>query len=668
MEYLEDEIQLILANDSSAVRNDYGQPETVATLTTAPIRTLPTTAQQNEKEKGPGWTVILQPSNTGIQLQTSITNSGDLIRFLAQTAGCFTTNSPQRSPNYYSNHSQQTMMVTNRMLQVEYTLREVLGTPLQQQHNNNETEYNNTNSLVTTANNSTFYSSYDHTRQVAILLLVDSYFNCVRSLVPIVASYYHPLIMKQPDTTLAYSLAGFMALSACVIHVNEKELPCNRSDFGLYLYEAAQEKLRDDLFDDVGPSLETVIALLTMAQASMILLRNKDTRLYLHLAWQMVITLRDQYVVILRHYQQYPMTTSTTPPDLARAETWRRLFYGVRYLLIHVRIIQEGSVDLDSILSEINVGFPRPLLCEMNNPRRNRMVDVYSFFVRLDDCYISNNVETIGYRLFAGALDKASLSDISYMEHRFFFFWQNLPREFRLTSSPMEYLDPTFVHTFQDHHILHLNQFYYSQWLTLEIRFMQSPAAANLSDTTLTRLDGGRALLIVSICADALTHIFQVLYHREPCMLDLHWLLITTDALRMLTQTANDSVRFRAAYNLQICLPILLAQMQPKHGISSSSSAFSSKVFPVSPPPTISSPASTASLSPPSLSGHTLHHTHSPASTSTEGSALEDEDDMRAPDKWVHRHQVLTTDSDPSTAYYGEIKKSLTPYFMGKTV
>ncbi|KAI8333335.1 hypothetical protein BC941DRAFT_434438 [Chlamydoabsidia padenii] len=657
MEYLEDELYLILASNATKDNDtdQYGTPSsTKHTIRTRPSLTQPTNGQ--------GWTVSLQPTRTGIQLQTSITNIGDLVQFLDQTFGCL-SNSPQRSPNYYSNNSSQTMKVTIRMLQVEYTLRKVFETS-----SSSMQQHSNINSLITTNNNKLYFK--DHTQKVAILHLIDGYFNCVRSLVPIVASYYHPLISKQPNSTLAYALAGFMALSVCIIHVNEKDLPCNRSDFGLYLYESAQEKLRDDLFDsdDDGSTIETALALLTMAQSSMILLRNNDTRLYLHLAWQIVIALRDQYMGILRHYQQYPMTSCTTPPDLAQAETWRRLFYGVRYLSIHVRIIQENNVELGSILSDTNVGYPRPLLCELEDLRRNRMVDVYNLFVQLDDCYISNNVETIGYQLFAGVLDKASLSDISYMEHRFFFFWQSLPRDFRLTNSPMEYLDPTIVYTCQNNHILHLNQFYYSQWLTLEIRFMQSPATAHLQGTTLTRLDDGRALLIVSICADALTHIFQVLYHCEPCMLELHWLLITTDALRMLTLTANDSVRLRAAYNLRICLPILWTQMQPKNGIPSSTSL---AACPISPSSSTSSlptaSASSTSSSPPSLSSIKTEppHAHSPSNSSTSTGTDEEYDET---DKWNHHSQELQSDLDHSGAYYGEIKKNLTPYFMGKTV
>ncbi|CAO3592309.1 unnamed protein product [Absidia cylindrospora] len=694
MDYLEDELQLVLfcnkQQSQPFMKSTHGQPTTTArnepisTGSTAPyiIRTLPQHNNDDGLTDQSSWTVTLQPTDAGIQLQTSITNIGDLLRFLAQRTGGF-SNSPQRPPSYYSNVSQQKLVVTNKMLQVEYTLRQVFGKPSSQrqhQHNRQETP---TNHVITTT--ATLPNSYDHTRRAAILHLVDSYFNCVRGMAPIVSSYYHPLISKKPDSTVAYALAGFMALSACVIHVDEKSLPYNRSAFGLHLYETAHEKLADDLFDndDHGASVEMIIILLTMVQASMILLRNNDTRLYLHLAWEMVLTLRDDCLAILQQQQHVPSTT----PELARAETWRRLFYGVRYMVIHVRIIQYDSVDFASLLSQSNIGYPQPLLCEMDDPRRIRMVNVYCFFVRLDDCHISSNANGIAYRLFAGELDQASLSEISHMEHRLFFFWQGLPKAFHLTRTPLEYLDPAVIHSCQDNHILHLNQYYYSQWLTLESRFMQLPSTADLQHTTLTQLDNGRALLIVSICGDALTHIFQVLYHREPCMLDLHWLLITTDALRMLTKTANHHVRYRAGHNLRICLPILMAQMQPKHMNLSSSSSSSSlaKIYPIpsSSSPSFSSNApcspsvtSTSSVSSNSSTGNIinlgLQHASSPgnSSTSTTSDGLLEEVDEET---WIAPPSPPSTfDSsskvDPSGAYFGEIKKNLESYFMDKPV
>jgi hypothetical protein len=374
-------------------------------------------------------------------------------------------------------------------------------------------------------------------------------------------------------------------------------------------------------------------------------------------------------------------------------------------MMIHIRIIQYDSIDFAALLSQSNIGYPRPLLCEMENPRRRRMVDVYSFFVQLEDCHISSNADAIGYKLFAGELDQASLSDISHMEHRLFFFWQNLPKAFHLTRTPLEYLDPTVIHSCQDHHILHLNQLYYAQWLTLESRFMQLPSTADLQHTTLTQLDNGRALLIVSICGDALTHIFQVLYNREPCMLDLHWLLITTDALRMLTKTANHHVRFRAGHNLRICLPILMSQMQPKHTNPSSSSL--NKMYP-SPTSSLSSSSSSSSstssssttsssssssstysssLHSPSATstsslfssncssntGNTinlgLHHASSPgnSSTSTGSDGLLEEVDE---DHWTPASPSYDNSSkiDPSGAYFVEIKKNLESYFMDKPV
>jgi hypothetical protein len=611
LEQLEDDMQHTLASRSQQQQQRHDSA--VATSSLAPtIRTLPGRTQQAD----PSWFVTLQHTHSGIQLETSISRMVDLIQFIRQGAGF----SPQRPPTYYSNHAQQTMMVvTNKMLKVELALRKVFGKQALRQED------------TITINISNPLYSYDHTRQMTILHLVDSHFQCVRSVVPIVASYYHPLISRQPESTVAYAMAGFMALSSCALHVNDKRIPYDsRSDFGKYLYDRAKDKLRDDLFDNDTSSIETVLAMLIMIRSSMILVRNKDTRLYLDLAWRTVLALRDTHLPTLR---TFPFETTT--PALAQAETWRRLFYGVRYMLIHVQIILDDPVDFGSLILESNIGYPQPLPCECVDPQEKRRVEIYSLSVRFDDCHISSNNDTIGYRLFAGVLDQASLWQLSYMEHRLFSYWQGLPAEYRLSPTPMEYLDPAVVVLCADPHILRISQLYYAHWLTLQTRFMQPPATANLKDTSLTRIDGGRALLIVSICGDAMTHLFQAFYTHHTCMLELHWLLIVTDALQLLTKTANDAVRTRAERNLKACLPILMAQMQAKHD---------------APPPSYGgalSPVSSASSSPAAS-----YAALSPGdSASSEG--LDEIDNVS--------HQ------DPSLVYYGKVKK-MAPSFLDSSL
>lgn len=627
LEQLEDDMQQTMSSRSKQQQQQqqrHVSTSSTSLVTTPTIRTLPGRTQD---QADPSWFVTLQRTESGIQLETSISRMVDLIQFISQGTGF----SPQRPPDYYSNHSQQTMMVvTNKMLKVELALRQVFGKKALRQED--------TISISITVNNPLYL--YDYTRQMTILHLVDSHFQCVRSVVPIVSSYYHPLISSQPESTVAYAMAGFMALSSCTVHVSDKRIPYDsRSDFGKYLYDRAKDKLRDDLFDNDTSSIETVLAMLIMIRSSMILVRNKDTRLYLDLAWRTVLALRDTHLPTLRNS---PTSSSETSPALARAETWRRLFYGVRYMLIHVQIILDDPVDFTSLVMESNIGYPEPLACECMDPQEKRRVEIYGLSVRFDDCHISNNIDTIGYRLFAGVLDKASLWQLSYMEHRLFSYWQDLPAEFRLSQTPMEYLDPAVIQHCPDPHMLRINQLYYAHWLTLQTRFMQPPATANLKDTSLTRIDGGRALLIVSICADAMTHLFQAFYHHETCMLELHWLLIVTDALQLLTKTANDAVRKRAEQNLKACLPVLMAQMQAKHDAPSSSSSLfggdGGGGLPMSPTSfSSSSPASYATLSPGD-------------SASSEG--LEEIDD---------NHDAQQ--KDPSLVYYGKVKE-MAPYFL----
>ncbi|KAI9302533.1 hypothetical protein BJ944DRAFT_269803 [Cunninghamella echinulata] len=358
-------------------------------------------------------------------------------------------------------------------------------------------------------------------------------------------------------------------------------------------------------------------------------------------------------------------------------------------MLINVLILQKDYVDFTSMLAASNIGYPHLLLCETSDEQRRRRIESYSLFIQLDDCHISNKIGSIGYRLFAGSLDKASLSDITHLEHRLFTFWKGLPDIYRLTESPMEYVNPTKIELLSDNiHILHLNQFYYASWLTLESRFMESPDTADLTNASLTKIDNQRALIIVSICSDTLTHLFQTLYQNQPCMLDLHWVLITTDVLRMLTTSTSESIRHHASLNLQRCLPILKSLMQPNL-LPSSSSSSTQPHHQV----TTLSPSSSSSTSAPSLITAT-NNVFSPSvsSISTGCDTLEDDYGVDDDDEdhergatveggWTshdpilcqqhHRRKTPTAAEEEYSAglyFGGEIKKNLQSYFTETSI
>ncbi|CAO3624989.1 unnamed protein product [Cunninghamella blakesleeana] len=700
MEELEDEFQSLLSASIASSKNKNHHLNNRLHLSSSSLSSIyHITKEKENKNNKNNWNVMIKPNRQGLQLQTNIHNLSELVQFLNQSHHLFSPSVP-KTVNAFSNSLQQTMVVKNKILPVEYTLRAVFG----KEATLETIKKNHHQSSLSTFNN-TCYSSIHYT-QSAIVSLIDNYMCCVRGMVPIVSSYYIPWLINHPTTTLTYALSAFIALSHCV-HVNEKSLPCSRSEFGMMLYQLAEEKMRDDLFDD-EPTVELICALFAMVNAALILVRTHDAILYLHIAWQMVLDLKDEQLKILKKYQQQQQQSSSssptcsnkinlpTTPELARAETWRRLFYGVRFMYVNVLTLKNDHVDFTSLLSESNIGYPHLLQCEFDDEQRKRRIESYSLFVQLDDCLISNKIGSIGYRLLNGTLEKASLADITKLEHRLFTFWKGLPTEYHLTEQPMEYVNPSRIEFCENIHLLHLNLFYYASWLTLECRFMESPMTADLSNASLTKLDSHRALIITSICSDTLTHIFQTLYHRQPCMLDLHWVLITTDILRMLATSTNESIRHQASFNLQRCLPILMSLMQPKLLPSSSSnhqqqhhhhhtpslSPSSSTSVPSLITPTHSTSTSTTSSSNHSSSSNNNSNNNnnsnvfspSVSSISTTCDSLEDDDDdYEVDDEWQQQHhpsdpllcKQKSTDECETTRFYfgGEIKKNLQSYF-----
>ncbi|KAG1096893.1 hypothetical protein G6F42_018284 [Rhizopus arrhizus] len=79
---------------------------------------------------------------------------------------------------------------------------------------------------------------------------------------------------------------------------------------------------------------------------------------------------------------------------------------------------------------------------------------------------------------------------------------------------------------------------------------MQKPDETDLTAAAFSRIDGDRALIIASICSDAASKIFKALFAVMPCAIELHWITMCLDILKMLSFSANIPVKQRAAENL----------------------------------------------------------------------------------------------------------------------
>ncbi|KAG2237931.1 hypothetical protein INT48_002492 [Thamnidium elegans] len=562
------------------------------------------------------WQLTLSQDSKGISFQTSIKNIADVAVFLTESLRYFTF-SPERTPNYHADRSHQSLVVTNKKLKVEYVLHSFF------QKKKKEIKLNYAPILCDSA-----------TRSYLKIQLIRSYFTCAGLNTPIFClPYFLPLLESQPNCMTAAAVAAYITYSQCR-HVVQIPYPLTREGLAESFRQEAKDLLEDILFEE-EPSVMIAGSLMLLSQCALITLQNIEARLYMNLAWRMVIQLKDKYLPIIKH------VTSDTPvtPEIAIAESWRRLFYAVRYLELNLYIIYDELADFSSILFDNGIGYPTVLATEKGIKDVNDAISVFHHVVRLHNCQMSTNSDELKYQLFAGNLDSISIHDIEQLENQLINFWKTLPGQFRLSDSPLEYLQTDRIQQCENPYAIYLNQLYYAYWMALETRLMRSPATTDLLGANMERFDGDRALLIVSVCCDAISKIFHVLFCRLPCTVELHWLLIASDAMAMLKKAANPHIKSRAQKNLRVTLRVLKDRVQHVNQDSTHNEDYMlwKSMLPAGSPET------------------------SMSTSTSSGSLAESEADS------------IYTDDDgscnssirPPAAYFGELKKALNTYFAG---
>lgn len=577
---------------------------------------------QDPSEKANDWQLtVRQEGSKGISFQTSIKSMADIAVFLTESLHYFSASGfPSRTPNYHTDRSHQTLPVTNKMLQVEYII-----------HSFFKKKQAHRRKLLTAEEE--LPNQLDAVSRTHIKLqLLHVYFKCNGLVTPIFPKpYFYPLLTSQPNSMLVTSIAAFITYTQCH-HVSQIPLPHSRQSIAESLRQEAKAQLQDALFDE-EPSIFTACTLMFLSQCAMITLENAEARLYTNLAWRMVLQLKDRYVDILSHI------TSDTPvtAEIAAAESWRRLFYYVRYLEVSLYLIYDGLADFASILFDMGIGYPTVLATERLDPQVNDAVLAFHHLIRMHNCQMSGRINELKYRLFAGSLDNVPVADIELLENQLVQFWRSLPVQFRLSDSPLDYLQTDRIQQCQNPYAIYLNLLYYAYWMSLETRLMQAPAATDLRGATMERFDGDRALLIVSRCCDAVSKIFHVLFCRLPCTVDLHWLLIASDATAMLKNAANPLIKQRAQQNLRITLKVLKQRMSNQQEDDEYRMLKSML------------PSAGTSMS-----------------TSTSSTSLaSSEDSLIEEPVTLDKNRNSSNNSRPPAAYFGEMKKALNTYFLG---
>lgn len=456
-----------------------------------------------------------------------------------------------RTPRYFSDSSQGMLHITQQISQVEQTLRRF---------------FTRDAAVLPSPPTSPLQFDDDDSSMTQIKRrFINAYFSCGCYIKPIlVRPYFLPLLLDNPHSMLANAIIAIVAFGICN-HISIIDLPISRKMLGAACMEKAYTQLRDALFDQ-EPGLETLATLRCLAGCHLLLLKSDDARKFTSLAWRMALQLKDTYLGTLKSIERDHSSVYVTTSMKARAETWRRLFYDIRYIELNLCMMYEGEADFSSlVLSAKHIGCPIVLDIEQTDPASSRKVEAYRYLIALSmlpggspASEWTTREEIVGYRLYAGVIDKVSCADIEHIEGHLVDFWMRLPRDYVLADSPlMAVLDMNRVRECNNPDVLYLNEIYYLYWTLLEMRFMATPSTADLSTTSLGRYDGERALLIVSVCCDALTKVALALYEIMPCALDIHWLVLIADLLVKLKDVADPDVKSRAQQNLQWTLRML---------------------------------------------------------------------------------------------------------------
>ncbi|EIE77877.1 hypothetical protein RO3G_02581 [Rhizopus delemar RA 99-880] len=188
-------------------------------------------------------------------------------------------------------------------------------------------------------------------------------------------------------------MAAFVTYTQCR-HVPVIPYPMTREMVGEMFRKEAKELLQDALFEQ-EPNIYTAATLMFLSQAALITLNNSEARFYMNMAWRMIVDIKPRYADLLSGLT--PNTPVTV--EIIEAETWRRLFYVIRYLEMSLYVLYDKLSDYSSILFDTGVGYPVVLQIEMTSKETRDSVEAFYEVVRVNDCQATRKDDEISCRI-----------------------------------------------------------------------------------------------------------------------------------------------------------------------------------------------------------------------------------------------------------------------------
>ncbi|KAG2198175.1 hypothetical protein INT47_000376 [Mucor saturninus] len=488
------------------------------------------------KQSSSRWEVTISSNHNGFaQFQTTVQSLSDLSKFLNEAVSLLKCNGYIDKLSETS--GKQVLPVTYKTLKVEALIRKLIGIPM--------------------GNNSCKALAWmDSGRRTQLKRqAIDRYFECSGLCDPIlIYSYHYPLLIESPNSLIATALVAKIAYSKCQ-HIDMTGCDFTRAEFARSCRVEAKSLLEEVLFDS-EPTLEICIALWALCFSSMYALEPTEARFQSSICWRMVIQLKPKYIK-MRH---------PSLEDNIKAESWKRLFYMARYTEFNFRMSHDLVRDFTSIAHDTEIGLPTPLPCEATDDRFVISVFCYRYVTQLTTNAAGitkdNLAEITGLRLFAGVIDQIQSAALQYQENTLLQMWHGIPDNLRLGSGPFKITETNEINECHNPCVLRFNMVFYIYWMNLHSRLMISPHSTDLAGASFSRFDGDRSLIVASINSDTATKIFVAISSRYPCVLEIHWLTMCIEVLTLLTTAANEYIRNRAIYNLELATKILNLQLE----------------------------------------------------------------------------------------------------------
>lgn len=476
----------------------------------------------------------------GLSFQTSIQTASDIFSFLTKTLRCFSESSsgiptPMHSPLFYTDRTQEQITISNQNRLIE----RMIYSMFLEKHETRKPQLLG-------------WHDFEGRRQFK-LRMIESYFNCLGLVNPTLCiPWFKPIFLANPDSLISTAIAAILTYTNCC-HVVHLPPSMTREELAESFRQEAKQKLHEVLLEEEA-TVFTAATLFFLAQCALIVLEHQEARIYLHMAWQMIVELRKQYAPV--------QISSPLTYDMVMAESFRRTFYTIRYLNISTNSISDDFTDYTAMMQDYGLGLPTLLENEVHDVSIRNSIEMFRYLVVLHVFQTSGRVDNIKYQLFSGKLKTIKVMDVTEIENQLLQFWRALPEKFRISSSPYHYVDVERINNLENPLSIYMINLYYSFWIMVQTRMMRAPSSTDLAGANLQRLDGERAILIVSVACDALAHLSQALYYRLPCLLELHWLLIASGAMTLLQNSKNANIRDRAKENLQMTLYVIERRLQ----------------------------------------------------------------------------------------------------------